>query len=88
VEEAGPPSAGVDIISVTCKRDLVPRFATSADLLCHSRRRTGEDARPPTDPAPAVKLRAASADAILLLASLQTIRRLRDEHVPVAAMSG
>ncbi|MGX9147743.1 3-methyl-2-oxobutanoate hydroxymethyltransferase [Mesorhizobium sp. 128a] len=36
----------------------------------------------------AVKMRAASADAIYCAAGLQTIRRLRDEHIPVCGHTG
>jgi len=82
--------AGIDIISVTYDllfdprfRDAAPTcFAIPGDEQAKMGATTDEILRT------AVKLRAASADAMYCSASLQTIRRLRDEHIPVCGHVG
>ena len=82
--------AGIDIISVTYDlifdprfRDAAPtRFAIPGDEQTRMGATTDEILRT------AVKLRAASADAMYCSASLQTMRRLRDEHIPVCGHVG
>ncbi|TIU94477.1 MAG: 3-methyl-2-oxobutanoate hydroxymethyltransferase, partial [Mesorhizobium sp.] len=82
--------AGLDIISVPYDLIFDPRFRDAAptcfaipgDERIKLGATTDEILRT------AVKLRAASADAIYCSASLQTIRRLRDEHIPVCGHVG
>jgi len=82
--------AGIDMISVTYDvmfdprfRDAAPTcFAIPGDERVKLGATTDEILRM------AVKLRAASADAMYCSASLQTIRRLRDEHIPVCGHVG
>jgi len=82
--------AGVDMISVPHEvlfdpqfRDAAPgRFAIPGGDYGQIGATTDEILRS------AVKMRAASADAIYCAASLQTIRRLRDEHIPVCGHTG
>ena len=82
--------ASIDIISVTYDmifdprfRDAAPtRFVIPGDEQARMGATTDEILRT------AVKLRAASADAMYCSASLQTIRRLRDEHIPVCGHVG
>ncbi|PBB97729.1 3-methyl-2-oxobutanoate hydroxymethyltransferase [Mesorhizobium sp. WSM3862] len=82
--------AGIDIISVPYDLIFDPRFRDAAptcfaipgDERIKMGATTDEILRV------AVKLRAASADAMYCSASLQTIRRLRDEHIPVCGHVG
>ncbi|PBB90934.1 3-methyl-2-oxobutanoate hydroxymethyltransferase [Mesorhizobium sp. WSM3864] len=82
--------AGLDIISVPYDLIFDPRFRDAAptcfaipgDERIKLGATTDEILRT------AVKLRAASADAMYCSASLQTIRRLRDEHIPVCGHVG
>ncbi|RJT42380.1 3-methyl-2-oxobutanoate hydroxymethyltransferase [Mesorhizobium waimense] len=82
--------AGIDIISVPYDLIFDPRFRDAAptcfaipgDEQSKMGATTDEILRM------AVKLRAASADAMYCSASLQTIRRLRDEHIPVCGHVG
>ncbi|RWD65324.1 MAG: 3-methyl-2-oxobutanoate hydroxymethyltransferase [Mesorhizobium sp.] len=82
--------AGIDLISVPYDvmfdprfRDAAPtRFAIPGDERMKLGATTNEILRM------AVKLRAAGADAMYCSASLQTIRRLRDEHIPVCGHVG
>ncbi|WP_025661861.1 3-methyl-2-oxobutanoate hydroxymethyltransferase [Rhizobium sp. IBUN] len=91
LEEAeAAEAAGIDLISVPPEllfdprfRDAAPgRFAIPGGEYGQSGATTDEILRS------AVKMRAASADAIYCAASLQTIRRLRDEHIPVCGHTG
>ncbi|WP_208249558.1 3-methyl-2-oxobutanoate hydroxymethyltransferase [Rhizobium sp. T1470] len=91
LEEAeAAEAAGIDLISVPPEllfdpqfRDAAPgRFAIPGGEYGQSGATTDEILRC------AVKMRAASADAIYCAASLQTIRRLRDEHIPVCGHTG
>ncbi|AZO20592.1 3-methyl-2-oxobutanoate hydroxymethyltransferase [Mesorhizobium sp. M1E.F.Ca.ET.045.02.1.1] len=82
--------AGIDLISVPYDVMLDPRFRDAAptcfaipgDERIKLGATTNEILRM------AVKLRAASADAMYCSASLQTIRRLRDEYIPVCGHVG
>lgn len=82
--------AGIDIVSVTYDvlfdprfRDAAPTcFAIPGDAQIRMGATTDEILRT------AVKLRDAGADAMYCSASLQTIRRLRDEHIPVCGHVG
>lgn len=82
--------AGVDLLSVTYGlmldrrfRDAAPTcFAVPGDDYGLMGATTAEILRT------AVKLKAASADAVYCSASLKTIRRLRDEHIPVCGHVG
>ncbi|MDX8519679.1 3-methyl-2-oxobutanoate hydroxymethyltransferase [Mesorhizobium dulcispinae] len=82
--------AGIDIISVPYDLMFDPRFRDAAptcfaipgDERIKLGATTNEILRM------AVKLRAASADAMYCSASLQTIRRLRNEHIPVCGHVG
>ena len=82
--------AGIDLISVPYDLMFDPRFRDAAptcfaipgDERIKLGATTDEILRM------AVKLRAASADAMYCSASLQTIRRLRDEHIPVCGHVG
>ncbi|MEK1897861.1 MAG: 3-methyl-2-oxobutanoate hydroxymethyltransferase [Rhizobium sp.] len=91
LEEAeAAEAAGIDLISVPPEllfdpqfREAAPgRFAIPGGEYGQSGATTDEILRC------AVKMRAASADAIYCAASLQTIRRLRDEHIPVCGHTG
>ncbi|CAN7501967.1 3-methyl-2-oxobutanoate hydroxymethyltransferase [Rhizobium sp. LjRoot258] len=91
LEEAeAAEAAGIDLISVPPEllvdpqfRDAAPgRFAIPGGEYGQSGATTDEILRC------AVTMRAASADAIYCAASLQTIRRLRDEHIPVCGHTG
>ncbi|MDP9810663.1 3-methyl-2-oxobutanoate hydroxymethyltransferase [Rhizobium tibeticum] len=91
LEEAeAAEAAGIDLISVPPEllfdpqfRDAAPgRFAIPGGEYGQSGATTDEILRS------AVTMRAASADAIYCAASLQTIRRLRDEHIPVCGHTG
>ncbi len=91
LEEAeAAEAAGIDLISVPPEllfdprfRDAAPgRFTIPGGEYGQSGATTDEILRS------AVKMRAASADAIYCAASLQTIRRLRDEHIPVCGHTG
>ena len=82
--------AGIDLISVPYDVMLDPRFRDAAptsfaipgDERIKLGATTNEILRM------AVRLPAASADAMYCSASLQTIRRLRDEHMPVCGHVG
>lgn len=82
--------AGIDVLSVTYGLMLDPRFRDAAptcfavpgDEYGMMGATTDEILRT------AVKLKAASADAVYCSASLQTIRRLADEHIPVCGHVG
>ncbi|PWK71591.1 3-methyl-2-oxobutanoate hydroxymethyltransferase [Aminobacter sp. AP02] len=82
--------AGIDLLSVTYGlmldkrfRDAAPTcFAVPGDEYGMMGATTSEILRT------AVKLKAASADAVYCSASLKTIRRLRDEHIPVCGHVG
>jgi 3-methyl-2-oxobutanoate hydroxymethyltransferase len=82
--------AGIDLLSVTYGLMLDPRFRDAAptcfavpgDEYGMMGATTGEILRT------AVKLKAASADAVYCSASHKTIRRLRDEHIPVCGHVG
>jgi len=91
LEEAeAAETAGIDMISVPHEvlfdpqfRDAAPgRFAIPGGDYGQIGSTTDEILRS------AVKMRAASADAIYCAASLQTIRRLRDEYIPVCGHTG
>lgn len=91
LEEAeAAEEAGIDLLSVPFGlmfdprfRDAAPgRFAIPGDEYGMLGATTDEVLRM------AVKLRAASADAIYCASSLQTIRRLKDEHIPVCGHTG
>ena len=91
LEEAeAAEAAGIDLISVPPEllfdprfRDAAPgRFAIPGGEYGQSGATTDEILRS------AVKMRAASADAIYCAASLQTIRRMRDEVIPVCGHLG
>ncbi|MDE1993323.1 MAG: 3-methyl-2-oxobutanoate hydroxymethyltransferase [Rhizobiaceae bacterium] len=89
-EAAAAEAAGIDMISVPYEllfdpqfRDAAPgRFAIPGGDYGEIGATTDEILRS------AVKMRAASADAIYCAASLQTIRRLRDEYIPVCGHTG
>ncbi|RAZ91571.1 3-methyl-2-oxobutanoate hydroxymethyltransferase [Mesorhizobium hawassense] len=82
--------AGIDLISVPYDVMLDPRFRDAAPT-CFAipgdeRIKLGATANEILRMA--VNLRAASADAMYCSASLRTIRRLRDEHIPVCGHVG
>ncbi|TIT85941.1 MAG: 3-methyl-2-oxobutanoate hydroxymethyltransferase, partial [Mesorhizobium sp.] len=82
--------AGIDIISVTYDLIFDPRFRDAAPTCFAIPGDEQAKMGATTDDIlrTAVKLRAASADAMYCSASLQTIRRLRDEHIPVCGHVG
>lgn len=91
LEEAeAAEAAGIDLISVPFEliydpqfRDAAPgRFTIPGGEYGQIGATTDEILRS------AVKLRAASADAIYCAAGLPTIRRLREEHIPVCGHTG
>jgi 3-methyl-2-oxobutanoate hydroxymethyltransferase len=89
-EAAAAEAAGIDMISIPHEllfdpqfRDAAPgRFAIPGGDYGQIGATTDEILRS------AVKMRAASADAIYCAASLQTVRRLRDEYIPVCGHTG
>ncbi|RWE27122.1 MAG: 3-methyl-2-oxobutanoate hydroxymethyltransferase [Mesorhizobium sp.] len=82
--------AGIDLISVPYDLMFDPRFRDAAPtcFAIPGDERVKLGATTDEILRMAVKLRAASADAMYCSASLQTIRRLRDEHIPVCGHVG
>ncbi|WP_183863670.1 MULTISPECIES: 3-methyl-2-oxobutanoate hydroxymethyltransferase [unclassified Rhizobium] len=91
LEEAeAAEAAGIDLISVPPELLFDPRFRDAAPgrFAIPGGEYGQSGATPDEILRSAVKMRAASADAVYCAASLQTIRRLRDEYIPVCGHTG